>query len=55
MVTQRELTLLSVTPAYDIRTGEHIVELNFGEVIQNPPEVASRITPPQPGIPPVAL
>jgi len=54
-MVEKELVLCSITPSYDARTGEYIVQLNFGEVVTNTPEIASRLPQPQPGISLVAL
>ncbi|QGA68917.1 hypothetical protein [Sulfolobus sp. E11-6] len=38
-----KVRLTSAMPTYDVKTGNYMVQLNFGEVIKNEPQIAARL------------
>ena len=43
LVTEKELKLLSLNGMTELKTGEYIVAANFGEIVDNTPEIAARL------------
>lgn len=44
-ITEKQLTLLQIAGLTDIKTGEYVLRLDFGELIQNNPDITSRLSP----------
>ena len=42
LVTEKELKLLSLNGMTELKTGEYVVAANFGEIVDNTPEIAAR-------------
>ena len=40
---EKELMLLSLNGATELKSGEYVVAANFGEIINNTPEIANRM------------
>ncbi|QGA53818.1 hypothetical protein GFS03_04080 [Sulfolobus sp. E5-1-F] len=38
-----KVRLTSAMSTYDVKTGNYMVQLNFGEVIKNEPQIAARL------------
>lgn len=43
LVTEKELKLLSLNGMTELKTGEYVVAANFGEIVDNTPEIAARL------------
>jgi hypothetical protein len=43
IVTEKGLKLLSLNGITELKTGEYVVAANFGEIVDNTPEIAARM------------
>lgn len=43
LVTEKDLKLLSLNGTTELKSGDYIVAANFGEVVDNTPEIAARL------------
>ena len=43
LVAEKDLKLLSLNGMTDLKTGEYVIAANFGEIVENTPEIAARL------------
>ena len=43
LVTEKKLRLLSMNGVTELKSGEYAVAANFGEIVDNTPEIAARL------------
>ena len=43
LVTEKKLKLLSLNGVTELKSGEYAVAVNFGEIVDNTPEIAARL------------
>lgn len=43
IVTEKKLRLLSLNGITELKSGEYAVAVNFGEIVDNTPEIAARL------------